>query len=601
MYILDYGNNSTDFRTKSEAYRVISRERSKFIKTSKSNDLILILMCEDSIDHIDSTALAMANIDGEVVDFTSDVSPDSYDDAMGYLKYFADEYRRDSNKSEDSTFGEYRNVKWSFKSGHLFISGSGDIISKWDANLEKYPWESLRLKTYVITIGEGITSIPLYAFDSFKNLSVINLPTTLVSVGRDILPSPNNVTINVKDFDKLINIKTDKFSFYAKNISVDGNIINDYTPDLVDDTFIMPKIFNGTSFNRVVVPDGTIAIGDEAFSCNNAKNILLPNSIKHIGKEAFEFCSISRIEIPDGVISIGNKAFYHCEYLTNVNIPNSVTSIGDSAFSSCENLTSITIGDSVTSISDWTFWGCTKLQFVEIQSNDLQFVGDNAFTRCTSLKSIQVNCTDNQLIDVLTRSGWSKPKIKNFWYKFKFNSSEDLVDESYNLSNMPKMYNKYYIDFTTVGEICNQENADYSTAKDYANDAIEDAVSDLANEVVSAINAIVPEANAKTKVEDDQSQSDDVGSITMLVYISKSVSRETALKGIANAINCVGIGSATFTSYDYENGVTVRADDYTPACYAGWKEYPEIEASVDVQLTITDWEELDDNGEPINN
>lgn len=171
----------------------------------------------------------------------------------------------------------------------------------------------------------------------------------------------------------------------------------------------------------------------------------------------------------------------------------------------------------------------------------------------------------------------------------------------FDFSEIEKTHNEYCIDFTVVGEICDWENADKSTAKDYADDAVEDAVSDLANEVVSAINAIIPEANAKTKVEDDQSQPDDVGSITMLVYISKSVSRETALKGIANAINCVGIGSATFTSYDYENGVTVRADDHTPACYAGWKEYPEIEASVDVQLTITDWEELDDSGEPINN
>lgn len=171
----------------------------------------------------------------------------------------------------------------------------------------------------------------------------------------------------------------------------------------------------------------------------------------------------------------------------------------------------------------------------------------------------------------------------------------------FNFSEIGKTHNEYYIDFTTNGEICDWENADKSTARDYTDDAVEAAVSDLANEVVSAINAIIPEANAKTKVEDDQSQAEGEGNVAMLVYISKSVSRDNALKGIANAIDCVGIGSATFTGYDYDNGYKTGYGDNIPGCYQGWTEYPEVDASVDVQLTITAWTELNDDGTPINN
>lgn len=172
---------------------------------------------------------------------------------------------------------------------------------------------------------------------------------------------------------------------------------------------------------------------------------------------------------------------------------------------------------------------------------------------------------------------------------------------TFDFSEIEKTHNEYYIDFTTNGEICDCENADKSTARDYTDDAVEAAVSDLANEVVSAINAIIPEANAKTKVEDDQSQSEGEGSVAMLVYISKSINRENALKGIANAIDCVGIGTATFTGYDYDNGYKTGYGDNIPVCYQGWTEYPEVDASVDVQLTITAWTELNDDGTPINN
>ncbi len=600
MYILDYGNSSMDFSSENALYSAISSEESKFTKKSKPGDTILILKCENYIDHIDSTALAMANIGGDIIDFTNEVVSDTYEDAEDHLKELIDRYKKDFSDPAKCQSGEYYNVTWSFESGHLSISGTDKIISLWDANVEKYPWESLRLKTTTITIGEGITSIPSYAFNSFKNLSVINLPTTIVYVGNDILPSPNNVTINVKDFNKFINIKTDEFSYYAKNVSVNGDIINEYAPELANDTFVMPKILKGTSFSRIIVPNGTIVVGKDAFLASKAKSILLPNTIKCIDDSAFDYCkSLTSITIPDSVTSIGNGAFRDCYSLESIDLSDNLIEIGAKSFSSCKSLTRIVIPKGVDSIYSM-FDGCSQLQYIKILSDNLQFISDRAFTGCRSLNLIQVNCTSDKLMDILIKSGWSKSKIKKIWDKFEFISDID-IHESLKFDELCDTHNEYYIDFTTVGEVCDWENADKSTARNNTDDAIDAAVSDLANEVVSAINAIASEANAKTKVEDDQSQAEGEGSVAMLVYISKSINRENALKGIANAIDCVGIGTSTFTDYDMENGYTTGYGDNIPSWAQGWTEYPEIEASVDVQLTITGWRELDDNGNPISN
>ncbi len=81
------------------------------------------------------------------------------------------------------------------------------------------------------------------------------------------------------------------------------------------------KKYNGEG-GDVVIPDGVISIGENAFFfCVALKSIIIPNSVACIGESAFGLCS----------------------NLTSVILPNSVTSIGSSAFSACESLSSITI------------------------------------------------------------------------------------------------------------------------------------------------------------------------------------------------------------------------------------------------------------------
>ena len=61
----------------------------------------------------------------------------------------------------------------------------------------------------------------------------------------------------------------------------------------------------GFSIQSLVIPEGVIAIGKQAFAgCNSLTTIDLPSSIEYIGEEPFKFCSnLAEIRIPKGTKS----------------------------------------------------------------------------------------------------------------------------------------------------------------------------------------------------------------------------------------------------------------------------------------------------------
>ena len=60
---------------------------------------------------------------------------------------------------------------------------------------------------------------------------------------------------------------------------------------------------------RVVVPEGILAIGDEAFRAVPVEEVVLPSTLRRIGSEAFALTKIERIAIPASVDEIGEGAF----------------------------------------------------------------------------------------------------------------------------------------------------------------------------------------------------------------------------------------------------------------------------------------------------
>ena len=145
----------------------------------------------------------------------------------------------------------------------------------------------------------------------------------------------------------------------------------------------------------VVIPEGVIAIGDEAFlvayyESSNLTSVVIPDGVTSIGNSAFRDCSkLTSITLPSSVTEIGRFAFSGCHSLHDILIPNSVTSIGRGAFEDCKSITNITLPSGVTCLRESVFKGCNNLATVELPDG-LTAIESYAFQGCKNLNSISI-------------------------------------------------------------------------------------------------------------------------------------------------------------------------------------------------------------------
>ena len=213
-----------------------------------------------------------------------------------------------------------------------------------------------------VTIGEGVTTYPMFLLYSCESLKSINIPSTIAK-------------INYTDFSS---------STSLTNINVESNnpaysSINGALYDKQQNTLLLVPTCNATSFE-------------------------IPSSVTKIENGAFYGCKgLSSVTIPNSVTSIGASAFEHCSNLSSITIPNSVAYIGHSAFLNCSSLTSITIPNSVTYIDNYTFFFCSNLKYVNIPKSVTR-MGVGAFLECKGLLEIHCDAITPPQIAVYNQS-----------------------------------------------------------------------------------------------------------------------------------------------------------------------------------------------------
>ena len=199
------------------------------------------------------------------------------------------------------------------------ISGLDNLMEYGASNKKLYINNELATS---ITIPDGVTVIPSYAFYNYSGLTSITIPDSVTSIGERV-------------FSGCSSLEGITIPFVGARAGVTSSNTYQYP---------FGYIFGTSSY------DGSVATeqyyyGSSTSSTTNT-TYYIPSSLKSVA-------------VTGGNILYG--AFAGCTGLTSVTIPDSVTDIGIGAFNGCTGLTSVTIPDSVTSIGEEAFAGCYRL------------------------------------------------------------------------------------------------------------------------------------------------------------------------------------------------------------------------------------------------
>ena len=196
------------------------------------------------------------------------------------------------------------------------------------------------------------------AFRDNTNITSINIPGSVTTIGNDAFSNCSNLTIYCEassrpsGWDLYWNITyrpvvwncidygiTAEGIHYGVLIDEDGNkyiTIAGYSGS--NTNVVIPEYIN-VNGNEIIVK----TITKDAFYGNDIiTSVIIPNSVTTIGYSTFAHCSnLTTVTIGENsqLATIGKEVFSYCSSLTSIYIPSSVTSIGNYAFSNCSNLT----------------------------------------------------------------------------------------------------------------------------------------------------------------------------------------------------------------------------------------------------------------------
>ena len=227
-----------------------------------------------------------------------------------------------------------------------------------------------------VDISENVITIDDYAFNGCRELSTLNLPKNLRTIG---------------DFA------------FGQVVSSSGKL------------------------ETITIPESVRTIGEGAFICTNLSKVdILGNA--EVGAVAFSSCGrLKRVEgYPK---TIGTRAFVYCDSLSQMAFAH-VESISDEAFYGCHHVNFITLQNSDNIIfGKETFKDCTVRKLIWYDNNTpkvVDFYGNlqSLFVGNVDNKAEEI---ENKIKEIKSIDGWKDiPKIYSFW---------DLISAYSSLSN----------------------------------------------------------------------------------------------------------------------------------------------------------------------
>ena len=252
------------------------------------------------------------------------------------------------------------NLKYSFSSGTLTITGSGDFYNA-PATFPPYnSYWSFSSQIKKVVIKANITTLPSQLFMSCSNLKSVTLPDSVT-------------TINYQAFSGCSSLTTINF---PKSL-----------------TYIGESVFAGTAITEAIIPEGVTAIEKNGFSqCEKLQKVVFLGTLTDIKNSAFSSCdALTTVEF-SGVksLTIGEEAFAYCTSLKNITLPEGLDRVEEHAFVQCISLESVDFPESLTSLGGGSFRECDGLTYVTIPKT-VNYIGSDPFVFCENLQGVTIH------------------------------------------------------------------------------------------------------------------------------------------------------------------------------------------------------------------
>ena len=303
-----------------------------------------------------------------------------------------------ASAAQSGTCGE--NLQWSFSSGTLTVTGTGEMYDFQNGIFA--PWHSFSDDILSVCLPDGLTDIGSLAFAECHNLKSISIPEGVSRIGHSAFyyctglekaTLPTSVkTVESYAFANCWELSDCLLSEGLETIGFAAFMGTALTEAIIPDTvtYIAASAFCGCEkLKKVSVPDGIMRIYDETFYyCKALTDVTLPDSVMCIDYAAFFSCTgLTGISLPANLIYLGSDAFRDCTALKSVTVPAGVTEISVGAFENCRALTSVTLPANLTGIEAFAFADCISLEQITLPAK-VETIGDYAFSGCSKLHHI---------------------------------------------------------------------------------------------------------------------------------------------------------------------------------------------------------------------
>lgn len=257
---------------------------------------------------------------------------------------------------------------WMVYGDRLMILGECEIPNYSETGA---PWYAYREQIEEIVLADTITGIGNFAFNSFSQVTEIEIP-------RDA------ATVSTSAFRNCTSLRN--FTVDAENtaFSEENSIL--YNADQTVLILCPPAKRSARE-----IPATVTTIGNYAFAYNDSlTGVTLPDALETIEANAFYDCDgLTSVTIPGETVTVGENAFYDCDGLTTVRVTAADAEIGKNAFYDCDAVTAVTVTSQASAIGEGAFRSCDVLQKLDVRSETVT-LGEYAFYDCTDLEQISL-------------------------------------------------------------------------------------------------------------------------------------------------------------------------------------------------------------------